>query len=485
MTNQGPDYEIVQRNGQQITFISLKGKVKAEKEKRELARFLEMKPKNSERVKRPFSKKEQNEDQITKRKVNWVSVIPKIGGSSIGSFQAASNLPLYQVSYSEFQRNDAHIARYWPTVPMIYLDQIDQNQDIINCGSEIDFVIAVCPCSGLSMLNTAKTGKAGRGGDSAKNDWMIETSVWVLGKLKPKVLIGENAPALFSEEGDKVVTKLRAIGTRFGYSFSLMKTNAERHGLPQKRIRTFYFFWKSPTAPLLNWISKKPLPLSEYLKLIPKNASQQDIFIHSGVASEKYRPYQFVLEREGLTHAQFSKKFLKGTIAKNYLQEHDLFDECIEWLKKYYPNDKASLDTNSGQTHIQKLEHFKAKLKIKKGYWDDSLKFMGESFTAVIRKNIISAVHPVENRFFNLREILHLMGFPHDFEIDNIKNMNHVCQTVPVNTARDWTEEVVKFCNGDLPMSDVDYVRQDNTNGSVEFGEEGLQTKRRKLRKGA
>ena len=54
---------------------------------------------------------------------------------------------------------------------------------------------------------------------------------------------------------------------------------------------------------------------------------------------------------------------------------------------------------------------------------------MGEAFTAVISKNIAFAVHPTEDRFFDIRELLHLMGMPHDFELkDPKKNINHICQ---------------------------------------------------------
>ena len=78
----------------------------------------------------------------------------------------------------------------------------------------------------------------------------------------------------------------------------------------------------------------------------------------------------------------------------------------------------------------------KKKLSQNLGYWDDSIRFMGtDSFTAVIRKNILMAVHPVQDRFFSVRELLHLMGMPHDYKIDDIKNINHVCQNVPVRTA--------------------------------------------------
>ena len=85
---------------------------------------------------------------------------------------------------------------------------------------------------------------------------------------------------------------------------------------------------------------------------------------------------------------------------------------------------------------------------------------MGDQFTAVIRKNIAFAVHPTEDRFFNIRELLHLMGMPHDYEIQNPrKNINHVCQNVPVNTAADWAEEVVKFCRGEAEMTDYTFLR--------------------------
>ena len=43
---------------------------------------------------------------------------------------------------------------------------------------------------------------------------------------------------------------------------------------------------------------------------------------------------------------------------------------------------------------------------------------------------------------------------PHDFELDHVKNINHVCQTVPVNMARDWVDKVVKFCRGELELSE-------------------------------
>ena len=71
--------------------------------------------------------------------------------------------------------------------------------------------------------------------------------------LFQQVLWGENAPGLFTQIGEGVVNKLKQIGRTFGYSFSLIKTSTELHGIPQRRIRTFYFFWQSPTVPMLQY----------------------------------------------------------------------------------------------------------------------------------------------------------------------------------------------------------------------------------------
>ena len=45
------------------------------------------------------------------------------------------------------------------------------------------------------------------------------------------------------------------------------------------------------------------------LTLIPSSAYLQDVFVNEGAASARYLPYQFILQREGLTHAQFSHKY--------------------------------------------------------------------------------------------------------------------------------------------------------------------------------
>jgi hypothetical protein len=85
---------------------------------------------------------------------------------------------------------------------------------------------------------------------------------------------------------------------------------------------------------------------------------------------------------------------------------------------------------------------------------------------------MFNGVHPVENRYLNVREMLHLMGMPHDFEIESSRHINHIAQNVPVRTAQDMADEVRKFCEGELKMTQYKYMKQDNTIQKVIEAEE-------------
>ena len=399
------------------------------------------------------------------KKINWISFVPQIGGSALGCKKATGVDPITTLSYSAFDRNDRHLRAYWDTVPHLLRDKEEDIRDFqrLCAGQEIDFVTTICPCAGLSRLNVSKS----RGSDAEQNYWMMETARVALEEIKPKVFWGENAPELFMKDGKDLVEKLREIGKENGYSFSMVKTNTELHGLPQRRVRTFYFFWKSPSVPLLNWKRIPHKSLTDYLAEIPKSATLQTIYKWSGKASEMYVPYKFVLQKEGLTHKEFTKKVGRTTIAR-YIEANGWIEECLEWLRKYYPHKR--FDGYGKKTFIHVFEHMKNKLIDGKGYWDDSLRFMGDSFTAVISKNIEFAVHPTEDRFFSIRELLHLMGMPHDFQIpaETAKaKINSICQNVPVNTARDWADEVVKFCRGEANMTNLSFLKQNNIDQSI------------------
>jgi len=385
-----------------------------------------------------------------KKKLNFGSIIPLVGGNILGCTKSAGEDPSFHLSYSAFANNEKHLREYQPNVPFYYIDE----QEVPDLG-EVDYVNTTCPCAGLSMLSTAV-----KGIDAPQNDWLYESANYVLSQVKPKVMWGENAPGLFTGLGKEVAQKLIAIGKEHGYSFSMIKTNTQLHGIPQRRYRTFYFFWNTPTVPILNWKKKSHGTLLEYLAEIPEDATHQDWHIIEKSLTDYYLPYQFVLDKLGLTHPQYAKEYAGTSIAK-YIHDNNLVDECIEWLDANHPGARKS-DMKGKQTFEHSLRREQAKTAEGKGFWDSSPRFYGEIFGPVIKRNMKSGGHPVENRFLNVREALHLMGMPHDFQVEGQRALNHIAQNVPVNTAADWADEVTKFINGELKMSDKSFLKQDN-----------------------
>ena len=124
-------------------------------------------------------------------KLKWGTIIPLIGGSSIGCSKSAGNLPAFHLSYTPFKNNEAHLERYWPKVPKYYIDQDQEPENM----KGVDYINT---CAGLSMLNRSKGAGVGDGSDAKMNKWMFKSTEYVLEKIKPKVMWGENAHSLFT-----------------------------------------------------------------------------------------------------------------------------------------------------------------------------------------------------------------------------------------------------------------------------------------------
>ena len=103
------------------------------------------------------------------------------------------------------------------------------------------------------------------------------------------------------------------------------------------------------------------------------------------------------------------------------------------------------------------------------GYTDHAIKCrrMGDKLKAggnimrrgvVVPKDYIGAfvgaypsmlTHPDADRYLNVRECLDIMKMPKDFElVGGVKNLNMICQNVPVTTASDMAANVKDFVDG-------------------------------------
>jgi site-specific DNA-cytosine methylase len=395
-----------------------------------------------------------------------VAIMPLIGGLVLGAHRATGKKPEAIIDINLFN-NEQHLKEYWPDVKNVTLN----NEMGVETGSlegltNIDFCTTVPLCSGLSMLNSSndKTSTRSRGSDAEQNRWIYDTARYSFENFSPKVLVGENAPNLFTRTGAGVRQKMYELGKEYGYSLSLYKTTTLLHGIPQRRDRTFYFFWKSSSAPILNWYEKKHPSLAEYLAEIPNDADLQNI------SFSPYRPSQ-------VPHVQFAKMKLgddwKQEIVKHktvtaWIAKNNLFDEIISFIENI---DIEKIDDEEIKKSIPRelkfFNHCKKKFGDGKGWWDASSIIMMEYTNAIISKNVFYLVHPTEDRYLTIREAMHLMGMPHDFKIDP-KNWNQISQNVPVSTASDMIKEVMKFINGSLESSDHEFVMQNNISQTVE-----------------
>ena len=62
--------------------------------------------------------------------LKWGTIIPLIGGSSIGCSISAGNLPAFHLTYSPFKSNQAQLERYWPKVPKYYIDKDQEPENM-------------------------------------------------------------------------------------------------------------------------------------------------------------------------------------------------------------------------------------------------------------------------------------------------------------------------------------------------------------------
>ena len=81
---------------------------------------------------------------------------------------------------------------------------------------------------------------------------------------------------------------------------------------------------------------------------------------------------------------------------------------------------------------------------------------------AIVGRTLTHLVHPTEDRGMSIRELLHMMGLPHDFEMADRRQLNVIAQNVPTCTARDMTSQVVEYLNDNLELSKESFLMQNN-----------------------
>ena len=384
--------------------------------------------------------------------IKHASIVPLIGGETIGSELAFGEKPTYMMSYEAFEANDAHARNYYGGVPYYVLDKGE------NPTESVDVVSSVCPCAGLSQLSL------GFGDDNPNNQWMRITAEHVLGKIKPKVFWGENAPGFAGKIGEKVRNELKQIGKENGYTMTVYRTRSLLHGAPQIRERSFYFFWRDTRTPLLGWYNKQYAKIEDVIRGVRSNFQTEVINPKTPSKDDLY--YKFILEHihGGITHKEFS-----DICEPQKVRNSDVFS-YIERMGYDYAQVGEWMEQHGYEKEVEKCKYRYDKLKAGGNIMRRGTIIPKDYIGAFVGHYPTMLTHPDEDRYINYREAMAIMGLPQDFELLNPKkSANHICQNVPVQTAKDMALEVKKYLEGNQRMVDADYVVQYNHTQKSEY----------------
>lgn len=388
---------------------------------------------------------------------SYASIVPLIGGETIAMENVFGKKPEYIMSYSAFQANDSQLLEHYNNkVPYHLLDNFTGHL------KEVDVVNAVCPCAGLSSLSPSSST------DNKANDWMVESAKYVLSRVKPKVFWGENAPRLASKMGAPIVEKLRKIAKENGYTMSLYKTKSKLHGLSQTRDRAFYFFWKGNRIPHMPFFKRPHEKIEDNIRnaFVSKDDPMNVLVNESKPSEDPY--YRYVLEEieGGITHQEFFQRIEKSTNPLVYIESKGIkYNEVEPWLREN-GYEKAA---NRALRMYEKLESggniMRKTTEISKDYIGA---FVGHMPTCL--------THPDEDRYLTIRECLAIMKMPSDFQLQGgRKNLNMICQNVPVTTAEDMSKTILDWLEGNLDTREADFAVFDNKSYTVDY-EEAPQT---------
>lgn len=402
--------------------------------------------------------------------IRWVSIQSLAGGMMLGAEQAFGCPPLFTIDYEGVSNSDAYLY-YMNEVRHARLRQLKLNGTLLS-GSEdfvtqededffyennrdIDVVVSVPICSGLSICTTASA----RGGDAVRNDNMLNITQFVLNRIRPKVLIFENAPALFTNSGKKVRDKLESWALNTGYSVTFVKTDSKLHENVQKRERTFVIFWKDWMCPKLKKVNHPINSIIDYLSQISPEA--------------KYNTKEYELFKDFDNNGYI--KYLRKKFGPDYIDKWPYKKAFTGAQLVEYFEDYDLAKSVMSEKEAKFIDHIVEKRKSGGNYFDSTPVYKGpESVPVIFGKTLGALVHPSGTRGYTVREAMKFMGLPDDYEIPDImKHLAYIGQNVPVITARDWCLQIKDFLEGNckFTMKRVDmFDNTKETEDSFVFG---------------
>ena len=208
-------------------------------------------------------------NSLNNNKIKWACIQPLTGGMYLGAEEAIGHPAEFILSFEGLDSvslkkdgsvgrvgNENYLKRYLEKhgkMPAYYqiqgglFDMLGREDfKIVKDGEEsvpdytnLDLVAAVPICAGLSTASTGSKEDRER-----KNTNMKFITSYVLGVIRPKIYVFENAPGLMGDNGAEVRKYLEEAAKENGYSVLYYKTDTNLHYNCQRRLRTFIIFFK-------------------------------------------------------------------------------------------------------------------------------------------------------------------------------------------------------------------------------------------------
>ena len=384
-----------------------------------------------------------------------LALVPLIGGMAIGAEKVLGGPPEAVLSYSAFAGNDQFYMKYLAQRGLdIKRYEIDDVE--IPTFSDIDIVTSVCPCAGLSSVTTRAAGAAA---GCQQNEWMKLSTRHALRTIRPRVLIGENAPALATKTGQPVAQILKEIGKEFGYSMQLVKTSTHLHGIPQRRVRSFFILYRDGGPFEIQWSHNEyEGTWTEYLDSF--EVKEETSFKPSARHQELWELGRKVKAMGEAEYTTFMHNTKQSTL-QVILEEHPVIDSFLAEHLDGEDETKAKLAYD--------IVRCRNKTAQGKRFWDGSVVMTKQkNYNSVMWRTIQWMWRHDLKRPISPREQMRLMGLPENFEVPRA-NLNAICQNVPICTASWIVSESIAALNGERELWDGEgspdgILRQNNIN---------------------
>lgn len=411
-------------------------------------------------------------------KIRWISLQPLVGGMVLGAENAFGCKPVCNIDFEGPDKGNSSAYMYYQnevknanlkhlilnggilSMSTEFKDPADEEWFVKNCQN-IDVVSAVPICSGLSAANAVNDSSKAtkRGADAQQNNNMYGIAKMTFERIKPKVFIFENAPALFTNCGKPVRDKIMEMGTANGYCVTWVKTNTNKHGNPQYRSRTFGIFWKDTQTPQLKYVNKPHASIIEYLSAIDPKAEYNTLEYANNTKVGESGWYKYAKAKFGDNW----RDCIAGKLG--------FWAPFLSEFSKTGKYDFSELKPYLNEKELKMVEHIEYKLSIHKGFMDCSTPvYKGPNdIPTVFHRHIQTLVHPTELRGYTLRELMKFMGMPDDFVWPNAKKTHiWVSQNVPVVTSQDWHAQIREYLEGKLPGTGEKETYFNNEKGEPE-----------------